>query len=316
MTPMTQAALLAVASAFMFNLESVVVKAIEGVPMPTIVLARALGQLAWALPAVISDPFGALRTRQPGLAILRGVLSCASWFMYFTAFAAMPLATATVLSFTTVLFVSAMAGPVLGEKVGWRRWSATLLGFAGVVLIVRPGVHPVGLPEAFAVGSALLGAGIVLTTKTLARSERTTTIMLYIGLVTTAVWLPIAAPGLAWPGWWNMLLLLGTATAGPIAMVFWINALRLADASVVAPISYVRLLFAAAFGIALFDEAPDIWLGLGAVLIVASTLYITRREAKLARLRQADAASRAAQAEKPAAESAASSGAGSRPKSE
>ncbi len=322
MNTMTRAALLAVASAFMFNLETVVVKAIEGVPLATIVLARSLGQLAWTLPGILRDPVGLARTQQLKLNLFRGLLSGVSWYMYFLSFSALPLATATVLSFSSVLFVTALAGPVLGEVVRWRRWTATLVGFAGVAAIVKPwddaGALAAGWPVAAAIGSAFLGAGIVLTTKMLARSERTETIMFYIGVVTTALSLPFAIPVLAWPGWWNLALLLLTAICGPIAMVLWISALRLADASVVAPVSYVRLVFAAAFGVLLFAEVPDAWLGLGAVLIVGSALYITQREAKVATRKAAPLAVAPiapAQARAPASASAASSGEGSSPKS-
>lgn len=309
MSQVTQAVLLALAAAFMFNLESVVAKAIEGVPIATIVLARALGQLAWTVPALLRNPAGVVRTEHLRLNLFRGLLSGISWFTYFTSFQGLPLATATVLSFSAVLFVTALAGPVLGEKVGWRRWSATLVGFMGVVAIVRPGAVEIGWPVVAAIVSAFLGAAIMLTTKMLSRSEGTQTIMFYIGVVTTAIALPVALPGLAWPGWWNMLLLLGTATCGPLAMLFWINAIRRADASLIAPISYVRLIFATAFGLVLFNELPDLWLGLGAALIVGSTLYITRREARLARQRAAAAAG----PQPPA--SAASSADGASPKS-
>src|SRR5690349_24731265 len=101
-------------------------------------------------------------------------------------------------------------------------------------------------------------------------------------------------------------------------MVLWINALRLADASVIAPISYLRLVFAACFGIVLFDEMPDSWLGIGAALIVGSALYITQREAKVANRKAAPLAASPltpAQPAKPASASAASSGAASSPKS-
>jgi drug/metabolite transporter (DMT)-like permease len=317
MSPMTRATLLAVASAFLFNLETVVVKAIEEAPLATIVLARAVGQLCWALPAFVRDPWGVARTGQLRLNLLRGGLSGISWYMYFVSFAALPLAVATVLSFTSVLFVTALAGPVLGEKVRWRRWTATLVGFAGVLAIVRPGTVEVGWPVAAAIASAFLGAGIVLTTKMLARSERTITIMFYIGLVTTLMTLPVAWPGLAWPGWRDFILLLLTGFCGPFAMVLWIGALRLADASVVAPIGYVRLIFAAAFGVVLFNEMPDAWLGLGALLIVGSALYITQREAKVAVRRAAPlvAAPAIPPQRRPEADSAASSGDGSSPKS-
>jgi len=317
MSPLAKAGLLAVGSAFLFTLETVVVKAIEGVPLATIVLARSLGQLAWTLPAFARDPAGLVRTSQLRLNLFRGLLSGVSWYMYFLAFAALPLAAATVLSFTSVLFVTALAGPVLGERVRWRRWSATTVGFLGVLAIVRPGAVEIGWPVAAAIGSAFLGAGIVLTTKMLARSERTATIMFYIGLVTTALSLPFAIPGLAWPGWWYAMLLLATAACGPFAMHLWINALRLADASVVAPISYVRLVFAAGFGVALFGEVPDAWLGLGALLIVGSALYITGREAKVAGRKAAPLAPAPLipQPAKPDAAMAASSGDASKAKS-
>jgi drug/metabolite transporter (DMT)-like permease len=287
-TPFARAVLLATFSAFLFTLETIVVKAIAGVPLATIVLARAVGQLAWTFPALAREGTGLLATSQLKLNLLRGALSGVSWYMYFTAFALLPLAMATVLSFTSVLFVTALAGPLLGEAVRWRRWSATVIGFAGVVVMLQPwneAAPQIGWPAIAGILSAFLGAAIMLTTKMLARSERTSTIMFYIGLVTTLMTLPVALPGLAWPGWWNLLLLVLTGLCGPFAMHVWINALRLADASLLAPISYVRLVFAAGFGIALFGEVPDIQLGLGAVVIVGSALYITRRETRAARER-------------------------------
>jgi len=322
MTPTTRAVLLSLAAAFIFNLETTLIKATEGVPVATLVLVRSLGQLLWTLPAVARDP-GIPRTRQLPMALFRGALSILSWYAYYLSYAGLPLATATVLSFSTVLFVTALAGPVLRERVGWRRWSATLVGFAGVLAIVRPGEVEVTAPVLAALFSAFMGAVIVLTTKTLARSERTTTIMFWIGVVSVAVALPVAAPGLAWPGWWNLVLMLGAGLCGPLAMHVWINALRMADASLLAPISYVRLLFATLMGFVLFGEVPDEWLWFGAALILGSALYITRREARLARLRAASASGGAAgpgpapppQPAKPEDATAASSGAGSKPKS-
>lgn len=271
----TRAVLLTVAAAFVFNLETTFIKAIEGVPLATLVLARALGQFAWVVPALVRDPT-LPRTRHLPMALFRGALSGVSWYTYYLSYAGLPLATATVLSFTTVLFVTALAGPVLRERVGWRRWVATAVGFLGVLAIVRPGAVEVGWPVAGAMFSALMGAAIVLTTKFLARDERTGTIMFWIGAVSVAITLPVALPGLAWPGWGNFGLLLLAGFCGPLAMHLWIEALRRADASFLAPISYTRLVFAAAFGMVLFAEMPDLWLGLGTALILGSAAYITR----------------------------------------
>ncbi|MDQ1080296.1 DMT family transporter [Pseudoroseomonas cervicalis] len=280
MNPLLQAALLTTAAAFVFNLETVLVKYLDGVPATTILLARTAGQILWVLPLLPREGLGLLRTRQLGMQLLRGLLSFVSWGLYYVGFLRLPLATATTLSFTSVLFVTALAGPLLGERVGLRRWAATLLGFAGVLLVVRPGVLPLDWPLAASLGSALFGAGIVLTTKALARTERTETIMLYIGLVATAGSLPVALPYLTWPGWGNAALLLGAAILGPAGMHLWINALRLADASSVAPISYVRLVFAALAGALLFAEPLDPYLAAGALLIVSSAIYITRQGAR------------------------------------
>lgn len=279
LSPTTRAVLLCIASAFVFNLETTLIKAVTGVPLATLVLARALGQMLWVLPALVRDPT-LPRTAHLPMSLFRGLLSGVSWYTYYLAYSGLPLATATVLSFTTVLFVTALAPPILRERVGWRRWAATLVGFAGVLVIVRPGAVEIGWPIAASLCSALLGAAIVLTTKTLARSERTETIMFWIGAVSVTIALPIAAPGLAWPGWWNFALLVGAGLCGPFAMQLWINALRMADASFLAPISYTRLIFAVGTGLVLFREWPDAWMGAGTLLILGSALYITRRGAR------------------------------------
>ncbi len=290
MTQTTKAALLALAASLLFTLETLAVKALVGVPIATLVLARAIGQLAWTVPDLIRSPVLLVRTGELPMQIFRGLLSAIAWYLYYVSFSGMPLATATVLSFTTVLFVTAMAAPLLGERVGWRRWTATLAGFAGVLIIMRPGMVPVGIPVLAAIAASVFGAGILITTKRLARTERTVTIMFYVGLVALAVSLPIALPGLAWPGWWNAGLLLAAAVLGPAAMWVWIMALRMADASFIAPLSYVRLLFAVGFGVVLFGEVPEWWLLPGGALIIGSTLYITRREAMLQRARAVSSA--------------------------
>ncbi|WP_439550742.1 DMT family transporter [Falsiroseomonas sp.] len=290
MTQTTKAALLALAASLLFTLETLAVKALVGVPIATLVLARAIGQLAWTVPDLIRSPVLLVRTGELPMQIFRGLLSAIAWYLYYVSFSGMKLATATVLSFTTVLFVTAMAAPLLGEKVGWRRWTATIVGFVGVLIIMRPGMVPVGVPVLAAIAASVFGAGILITTKRLARTERTVTIMFYVGVVALCVSLPIALPGLAWPGWWNAGLLLAAAVLGPAAMWVWIMALRMADASFIAPLSYVRLLYAVFFGVVLFGEVPEWWLLPGGALIIGSTLYITRREAMLQRARAASSA--------------------------
>ncbi|UFN47049.1 DMT family transporter [Roseomonas sp. OT10] len=281
MRPSVRAALLMIAAAILFTLETAAVKAMAGVPIATVVLARALGQFVPLAPVVWRDGLaregtGLLRTRELPLQLLRGTLSICSWGLYYNAFSALPLATATVLSFTAVLFTTALAGPVLGEAVGRARWGATLVGFLGVLVILRPGALPVEWAALGALVSALLGAAVTLATRALAQGERIDTIMLYVGLITLAGALPAAWPGLEWPGWRNAGLLAVVGLLGATGMRWTIHALRLADASLIAPLGYVRLVFAALAGALLFGERLDAWLALGAALILGSALYVVR----------------------------------------
>jgi drug/metabolite transporter (DMT)-like permease len=147
---------------------------------------------------------------------------------------------------------------------------------------VGAGLEPAVL---VALVSALFGAGIVLTTKRLSTTERTDTIMFYIGLITFGGSLPVALPTLTVPEPWQAGWLLLMAVAGPAGMQLWISSFRLADATVIAPLSYIRLVFATGAGMLLFDERPDAWTVAGSVLIVGSAIYITQREAAVARRR-------------------------------
>ena len=255
------------------------------VPVTTIMLARSTGQLLWVLPSLARRGPRVLRTAHPWLHLARGLFSIACWALYYWSFLRLDLATATVLSFTSVMFVTALAGPVLGEVVRWRRWTATIVGFLGVMVVARPVGVRIDPAILVALASALFGAGIVLTTKKLAVTERTETIMLYIGIITFSGSLPAALPSLTLPSAAEACWLALMAVTGPAGMQLWISSFRLADATVIAPLGYTRLLFATLAGALWFDERPDGWTAAGAVLIVASALYITQREAALARAR-------------------------------
>lgn len=271
--------ILLVCAALAFTLEIVLVRlASPAVNQVDVVVFRAGAQLLFAMTWLLATrgPAG-LRTTRPGLHVLRGLLSLLCWAFYYAAFARLEIALATVLTFTTSLFVVALAGPVLGETVGRVRIAATLLGFVGVV--IASGLGTAGFRPAVLLGLAasLGGAAIVLLNRRLAASEPTPTIMAYIGVVTVAGSLPLALLDGSAPVGRDLLLLVLIGGVGTLGMWLTIEAYRVGEVSALAPIPYVRLVFATVAGVVVFGEAPAPAFWLGAGLIVASALLLHAR---------------------------------------
>ena len=224
-----------------------------------------------------------LGTRRFGLHVLNGFFQVTATACMFVGLSLIQIAEVTALTFTAPLFVTAGAALFLGETVRLRRWTATAVGFAGALIILRPGAQAISLPAVVVlVGSAFVAGGI-LATKSLSRTEPPDTIALYTTVLMAAMSLPVAltvwtAPSMTTLGW-----LAGTGLSGSLGLMAMVRAYRAADASVVMPFRYVSLLFAAAFGYLLFDERPDLWTWVGAAVIVSAALYTARREARLAR---------------------------------
>ncbi len=225
----------------------------------------------------------ALRTGRPGMHVMRSVLGLGAMLLLFSALALLPLANVTALSFTAPLFATIGAALVLREQVGMRRWCATLVGFAGALVIVRPDTHTFTPASLVALASAAAIAAAQLSVKSLSRTENPNAMVLIMGLLMTPMSLVPALFVWTWPvpDTFFWLLLMGlVATIGQILLV---RALATADASLVMPFDFARLIFASLFGWMLFAEWPDAWTWAGAAVIVCATVYIARREAKLAR---------------------------------
>lgn len=239
--------------------------------------------LAFMLPWLVRAGLDGLRTAKMKLYGWRAGLGLLSMLCWFQSLAMIPVAKAVSLSFTAPLFSTVLAATVLKETVGIRRWSATLIGFAGVMVIIRPGLTGFGLGEALALASAaLMSIGIVIV-KTLARTEPTNAVVTYMVLLMTPMSLVTAVPVWDWPAWslWPWLVTMGAV--GSAGHFCFTRSLQLADASAVIPYDYTRLLFVAGIGWIAFGEFPDQWTWIGAAIIAAATIYITRREAYLAR---------------------------------
>lgn len=274
-------ALMALA-AVLFAAEALAIRLMtaRGIPVEVQVFFRALGQLFWVAPMIAATGLAVFRTTRPGLHLLRGASSLLTWGFYFASFGPLDLATATVLSFTNVMFTTLLAGPVLGERVDRWRWAGTIAGFVGVAVMLRPGTTVSALGVGLAMASAMFWCGITLSSRVLAQIDRNATIMAWVGLVTTAGSLPFAV--LAWAPLGLVDLLILLAVAGFAPGIIWLitSAYRHGEASAIAPFQYLRLIVVAAFGWAIFGEAPDGWTWLGAAVILAGAVVVTVAEAR------------------------------------
>jgi drug/metabolite transporter (DMT)-like permease len=230
-------------------------------------------------PAMLpGSPLFALQTNRRGLHLLRGAALVGSSLFFISGLAFLPIAEASATGFVAPLFVTALSIAFLGEKVGLRRWIATGIGLVGVLIILRPGTgafHPAAF---FPLVSALAWACTLIMTRMMSGTERTITTMTYsaiAGLLILSALVPFV-----WvtPSWHDILfgIFIGIAsTAGQWIVVL---AFRYADASVLAPFSYLQLVWVSFLGFLIFGEVPDVYTITGAAFIVASGLYTAHRE--------------------------------------
>lgn len=212
---------------------------------------------------------------------LRSLFMFTTTTLFFVGISFLPLTTASTIMFMAPVILTILSIPLLGEKVGPRRWAGIAIGFAGAVLVMRPGSDGIQLSILILLGAAFTHAMYQVFTRKLGTRDRPMTSLFYTGitgaLVMSAVapfyWQPVAA--------FDWLLFVFAGVAGGIGHLCLIRAFRHAPASVVAPFSYSSLLWATAFGYLLFDDLPDAWTLSGATLIIASGLYIFHREQAL-----------------------------------
>ena len=231
--------------------------------------------------AVAARKAGGLRaaaaTSQPGVQIFRGVLLAAEICVMVLAFVLLGLVESHAVFTCYPLLVAALSGPILGEKVGWRRWTAIGVGFAGVLIILQPGFRVFQAEALIALASALMFALYGLMTRFAARKDTAATSFFYTGtvgaVVMTAVgiwfWEPMTPVDWAW-----MALLCVTGATGHWLLI---KAYDVAEASAVQPFAYLQLVFAATLGITVFGEALEWNVALGAAIVVAAGLFTLLR---------------------------------------
>lgn len=277
-------ALWMLASAACFGVHGPIVRELSYQLDPMVIsFGRSVVLLAVLAPFLMRDGWRSLATSQPLLMGFRGLASAGGLMLLIYAQAHMPLARVTALTFTAPLFAIVGAALVLRERVGASRWIATLVGFAGTVIILRPGVDGIEPIALAPLGAALFVAMSNLTAKSLSASHGATTLVAWVAICSVVL---TAVPALfvwSWPdlagfGW---LAALGCVTAG--AHQCLVRSFAVADASAVMPYDYTRLLFTAAIGWYAFGEVPATTLWIGAAIIVGATIFNARQEARAAR---------------------------------
>ena len=220
----------------------------------------------------------AFRTRNLKLQLLRGGLLVATNFLFYTGLRFMPLAESSAISFVGPLMVTALAVPFLGERVGVRRWAGVLVGFAGALVVIRPGFGIIDWAALFPIGAAACFAVTAIATRKLGGLDPVATTLVFTTFVGAALastvapffWTPPTAPALG--------LMVCIGLVGVIAHYAVIKAFVAAPATTVAPYNYTTIVWATVFGFAVFGDRPDPWTLAGAAVIVGSGLYIFTRE--------------------------------------
>ena len=240
---------------------------------------------AFFLALLFSNPFtrpGLLKTTRPMLQLVRGLLMLLTTIFNFLAFRYLQLDESLAILFSTPFLVAILAGPLLGEWVGWRRWAAIGVGFIGVLVVIRPGFGGMQWAALLSIASAIFYAGYAIATRMVMRHDHGETTLFYANVIGVGVMVPILP--LVWtapPSLFDLMLLLAVGAFGSVGHYLLIMAHHRAPASVLSPFMYTQLLWATTFGYLVFNNIPNRWTLIGAAIVVASGLYLLYREQKV-----------------------------------
>ena len=238
---------------------------------------------AFVLAFAISNPLtrpGLLVTQRPWLQLARSVCMVGGTFLNVTALRYLQIDQTLSIIFSTPFLVAALAGPLLGERIGWRRWVAISVGFLGVLVVIRPGfdMHPAAL---LSVATAVCYAFYGIITRLLSHSDSNETQLFYGNFIGTlamsaVVWLVWTTP----PSLWSVALMVLIGVFGSVGHYLLIAAHQQAPASLISPFMYTQLVWAVLLGYLIFRDLPNAWTLAGASIVIASGLYIFNRERK------------------------------------
>lgn len=264
---------------FMFALNDAMGKwLVTSYSVGQVLLIRSIGAFIILGPMLSRQGLAPLaRVERPGLQLLRVVLATADTALFYAAVVYLPLADVMTFYMAGPIYMAALSHFFLGEKVGWRRWLAIVLGFCGVVIALRPSSASLSWPSLFAlVGSLSFAISLILSRKLRATSDTTLVTWQTIGALAMGGILAVGDWQSASALDWSAMLLLGVVSCAAHLMIT--RALKLAPASLLAPMQYTLLLWAVVFGVVFFNDFPDTQILVGSAIIVFAGLFIFHRQ--------------------------------------
>lgn len=222
-----------------------------------------------------------LRARRPGVITVRGVIAGLNGLAWYKGLTLVPFVVATSLNLCAALFVTIGAVLFLGEKAGVRRWSAVGMGFVGALIILRPGIEAITPGALLVLLSAVLSGASLLLMKLLTRTESPITIVTYMYVFRIGIAMVPAALTWVWPSMENLAWFALIGAVSSVTNIAQAHAFKDADATLLAPVRFTRLVWATLIGLLAFGEVPDFWTSVGALVIAGSISYIAWREATL-----------------------------------
>jgi drug/metabolite transporter (DMT)-like permease len=285
--PNVQGALWLVSGGFIFTSTSAMIRLLSTqVESVQTAFFRAVISVILLLPMIVAGRVKPWHSKRIIGHFWRTAMGTGSMVLGFYAVSMLPLADATAIAFSQPLFSVVVAALVLGEKVRWRRWSATVIGFAGVLIMVRPGEGSLQLGALVALANAAAVSISILLVRRLSDSETPLMILTQFAIFSTILLTVPAILVWRWPDLWGWVLAFGIALSATVGQYFWVQAFKSGEMSAVAPFEYMRLPFAVFVGWLIWGEMPVIWTYVGASIVIGSALYIAHREHQLARERR------------------------------
>lgn len=284
---------LKIASVSVFIGMSTLIKATDGVPVGQLVFFRSF----FAIFSIVfyfwlkGQLKGVLKTNERGSHIWRGMIGVMAMFFGFFALTKLPLPEAVAINYAAPLIAVMLSAIILKEYVGFYRWSAVLVGLIGVIIIIWPRMSifssgEIGQDEALGAASALTGAAMAAVAMVLVRrlikKERTSTIVVYFTLTSTAVGLLTLPFGWVMPSWQELVMLICAGFAGGIAQILLTESYRHAPMSIIAPFEYTSMILSLIIGFLIFGDIPTITMIIGGTIVMMAGIFVILRERKLA----------------------------------